>query len=110
MPTDSDSNRPGRGRLAQVVAAVAVNMLAFGVVAAVLALVFPPMVSPQRLLAHSVALLAVVVGMIVANVWVGSRAAQHVDAGSKDDGLGNGRAVIRPGVAKLPLAIVVTGG
>lgn len=72
-PTDSDSNGPRRARLAQVVGAVVVSMVAFALIAVVLALVFPPLVTLGRLVAYFLAMMAVALGLIVANVWAPGR-------------------------------------
>ena len=69
MPTETDSGRPRRGRLAQVVGAVVVSMLAFGLVAVVLAELWPPTFSQRRMVAYSVAMVAVGVAAVTANVW-----------------------------------------
>jgi len=53
--------------------AVVVSMLTVGLAAVVLAFLYPPMASPQRLLAYSATMLAVAVGVSVANVWVAIR-------------------------------------
>ncbi len=53
----------------KVVVAVVLTMLTVGLAAGVLALVYPPMASPRRLLAYGMTMLAVAVGVVVANVW-----------------------------------------
>lgn len=52
----------------KVLVAVVLSMLTVGLAAVVLALVYPPLASPHRLLAYGVTMLAVAVGVIVANV------------------------------------------
>ena len=76
MPTDTDSKSAGRSRLAQVVAAVVVSMVAFGVVAVVLAELWPPTFSQRRMVFYLVTMMAVAVGVVVANVWAAARAPQ----------------------------------
>jgi len=65
----------------KVTVAVIGSMLAVGLVAVMLAELWPPTFSLRRMIAYLVSMMSVAVGVIVANVWTATRGLQDKEAG-----------------------------